>query len=75
MRLEGIGTLRGMGEYWQLAYEYCDHHQEFAAAGLERSDLAAREVRRHYARCRTCAQATQRVLRVGRAGRYRRVAA
>ncbi len=60
MRIEVVGELTYHDTYWRLLYDKCRHVQEFARFELEDSlvredpQRAAREVRRHYARCLSC---------------------
>jgi hypothetical protein len=57
MKVQGVGELTNEGSYWRLVYYDCGHVQAFAREGLDDPEGAAFFVRRHYAKCLTCALA------------------
>ena len=61
LRVGDIGEVTAVGPCWRLAYDHCDHVQEFAREGLKDPEGAAFFVRRHYAQCLTCALANRPV--------------
>ena len=61
MHLENIGRIIQHRRYWHLVYDQCGHAQQFARAGLEQLEQAAREVQQYYAECLTCRLGNRRV--------------
>lgn len=54
LRVGPIGEVTGVGQCWRLAYDRCDHVQEFAQEGLEDPARLVLFVRRNFPECLTC---------------------
>ncbi len=52
--LEDIGEVTRVGPCWRLAYEHCDHIQEFASEGLEAPASLVRFVQHNFRECLAC---------------------
>jgi hypothetical protein len=65
MRVGHIGAVTGVGECWRLAYDHCEHVQEFAREGLEDPERLVHVIERNFAECLMCR------LEKGRAGEIR----
>lgn len=54
LRVGAIGEVAGVGQCWRLAYDRCDHVQEFAQEGLEDPARLVLFVHRNFPECLTC---------------------
>jgi hypothetical protein len=54
LRVGGIGEVTGVGPCWSLAYDHCEHVQEFAREGLEDPDRLVLCIQRNFSECLTC---------------------
>lgn len=61
LRVGTIGEVTGVGQCWRLAYDRCDHVQQFAQEGLEDPTRLVLFVQRNFPECLTCRLVPQRV--------------
>jgi hypothetical protein len=54
VRVDGIGILKNLGEYWRLTYNGCGHVQEFPRLGLNDPEAVIRHIHRYFAQCLSC---------------------
>jgi hypothetical protein len=58
LRVGEIGEVTGVGPCWRLAYDHCDHVQEFAREGLEDPGRLVLFIQRNFSECLGCRMKT-----------------
>ena len=58
LRVGAIGEVVGFSQCWRLAYDRCQHVQQFAQQGLEDPARLLRFVHRNFPECLTCRMKT-----------------
>ena len=54
LRVGEIGEVTGVGPCWRLAYDHCNHVQQFASEGLEDPGRLVLYIQRNFPECLTC---------------------